>query len=419
MSDGRDGADAATEEAGEGARLDDLAVLISGDPERVRGLLNSADGPWSRVAETVYRASRHVHEGASSANRRLLLALDAARYGDRELSERITATPVVGERASRWKVEWATGSMLDIRSHRTLTGHDDQVRAVAILEIDGRPHAVTGSEDSTVLVWDLVAGRQAGPPLNAPGRQLSSLAVLEIDGRPHAVTGCYDHTASIWDLTTRRQAGPPLTDLYGGVWVVATAEVDGRPHAVTSSGHGVLLVNDLVTRRPTQRLTGFNGTMWGVVTVEIDGRPHAVTSGDERKVRVWDLIAGRQVGAPLTGHSSCVWAMASAEIEGRPHVVTGSASGTVRVWDLIAGRQNGPTLTGHDDRVCAVAVSEFDGRPHAITGSDDGTVRVWDLISGLQVDQLLFPSPVQALATASNGRLLVGFGSEVAVLSRI
>ncbi|MEU3934020.1 hypothetical protein AB0E85_18580 [Streptomyces sp. NPDC029044] len=56
------------------------------------------------------------------------------------------------------------------------------------------------------------------------------------------------------------------------------------------------------------------------------------------------------------------------------------------------------------------------GRPVAVTGGHDNTVRMWDPTTGQQTGpRLVFPEPVVALATG--GRLVVGFGLEVAALS--
>jgi WD40 repeat protein len=41
---------------------------------------------------------------------------------------------------------------------RTLTGHGNGVRAVAVAVLDGRPHAITGSASGAVRVWDLATG---------------------------------------------------------------------------------------------------------------------------------------------------------------------------------------------------------------------------------------------------------------------
>jgi len=38
-----------------------------------------------------------------------------------------------------------------------VTGHTDDVRAVAIAALDGRPVAGTGSADGTIRTWDLLA----------------------------------------------------------------------------------------------------------------------------------------------------------------------------------------------------------------------------------------------------------------------
>ncbi|SCF86721.1 WD40 repeat domain-containing protein, partial [Streptomyces sp. Ncost-T10-10d] len=92
--------------------------------------------------------------------------------------------------------------------------------------------------------------------------------------------------------------------------------------------------------------------------------------------------------------------------------------GMVRVWDLATGRPVGEPITGHTDRVLAVATGVVESRLVAVTGSDNKTVRVWDLATSQQVGpELVFPAAVHAVAVTSDGRLVVGFGCEVAVLA--
>ncbi|MFE5097676.1 WD40 repeat domain-containing protein [Streptomyces sp. NPDC056638] len=59
---------------------------------------------------------------------------------------------------------------------------------------------------------------------------------MEIDDRPHIVTGGDDGTVRVWDLTTREQVADVLTGHTGRVRSVATAVVDGRPVAIIGSG---------------------------------------------------------------------------------------------------------------------------------------------------------------------------------------
>ncbi|MFJ6769900.1 hypothetical protein ACIQOV_02765, partial [Kitasatospora sp. NPDC091257] len=192
-------------------RLADPGFLVNADPGSVMALLDAASGPAARLAASVYRASTDLHRDVTAGVRRQLLALDAARYGDRELSALITAVPVEDEPAAPWGVEWATGSQLDRSVRRIPTGHTDALLAMATAVLDGRPVAVTGGTDRTVRIWDLTTGRQIGQPLTGHTGEVDAVATAELDGRPVAVTGGTDRTVRVWDLTTGRQIGQSLT----------------------------------------------------------------------------------------------------------------------------------------------------------------------------------------------------------------
>ncbi|MFF1502342.1 hypothetical protein ACFVZR_21270, partial [Streptomyces sp. NPDC058316] len=208
--------------AGVDGRLVDPGFLVNADPGEVLGLVDAASGPVGRLAGAVYQASAHLHRDVTAGVRRQLLALDAARYGDRELAARITAVPVSGGTGVGWGVEWATGGMVDHRLRQALVGHTDSVWAVATGVVDGRPVAVTGSGDETVRVWDLTTGRPVGEPLTGHTDLVWAVATGVVDGRPVAVTGSDDETVRVWDLTTGRPVGEPLTGHTDLVWAVAT-----------------------------------------------------------------------------------------------------------------------------------------------------------------------------------------------------
>ncbi|MGW9597806.1 hypothetical protein ACWHLZ_47120 [Streptomyces chartreusis] len=301
-------------------RLTDPGFLVNTDPSEVLGLLDAASGPAARLAAAVYRTSAHLHRTATAAVRRQMLALDAARYGGRELSARITGVPVADEPAALWGVEWATGSQVDARFRYVLTGHSDSVEAIATVMVDGRPHVVSTSSDGTMRLWDLTTGDQVGMPFDgATGRVVAAIATVVLDGKPCAVTLSNDRKARVWDLISHERAEPVR-----------------------------------VFRLPSHT------SPWVLTAVVVDGRPCVVTGSEEGTVQVWDLGTGQQVGDPLTGHTGQVSAVATADIDGRPHVVSGSTrwrDGTVRVWDLTTGRQVCDPLTGHTADVNAVATT--------------------------------------------------------------
>ncbi|MFF3959869.1 WD40 repeat domain-containing protein [Streptomyces sp. NPDC001890] len=386
-------------------------------------LMDGASVPPARLA-AVYRASVHLHRDVTAGVRRQLLALDAARYGDRELAARITAVSVKGEPAAQWGVEWATGTAVEHRyRHVVLPGHTGDVESMATTVVGGSAVAVTGSrDDETVRVWDLVTGQPVGEHLTGLAQGVRALAMAVVDGRPVAVIASNDETEGtvrVWDLATGRQIGEPLDSDHGWMTAVATMVVgDGSSRAITCDSDGRVGEWDLATGSQVGELDSL--TLWtcAVATVVVDSCSHAVAGGLGGLAWVWDLATG-QIGESLIGHTGDVCAVGTALVGGRPVAVTGSDDATVRMWDLTTGQQIGEPLTGHTGTVLTMATGVVEGRSVAVTGGADRQVRVWDLATGRPIGRdLVFPAPVNAVAVAPDGRLVVGFGHEVAVLAR-
>ena len=72
----------------------------------------------------------------------------------------------------------------------SITALDQRPAAVATTVLpDGRPVAVTGSDDGTVRIWDLTTGTAIGGPLSLPGA-VTAIAIWEtLTGAYVAVTG--------------------------------------------------------------------------------------------------------------------------------------------------------------------------------------------------------------------------------------
>ena len=120
---------------------------------------------------------------------------------------------------------------------RTLQGHTHLVSAVAITP-DGR-RAVSGSDDSTLRVWDLETG-QTLTTLQGHTLGVSAVAITP-DGR-RAVFGSGDTTLRVWDLET----GQTLTTLQGHThWVNAVAITPDGRCALSGSEDSTLRVWDL------------------------------------------------------------------------------------------------------------------------------------------------------------------------------
>ncbi|MFE6684247.1 hypothetical protein [Streptomyces sp. NPDC057729] len=117
-----------------------------------------------------------------------------------------------------------------------MTNHTGAVWAVATGVVDGRPIAVTGSDDETVRVWDLATREQVGEPLIGHTDWVLAVATGVVDGRTVAVTGSRDGTVRVWDLTTHRQTGPALTFPAP---VKAVAVTPHNTHLTVAFGHDI------------------------------------------------------------------------------------------------------------------------------------------------------------------------------------
>ncbi|MFD4644833.1 hypothetical protein ACFWO9_00670, partial [Streptomyces sp. NPDC058441] len=244
--------------------LQDPQFLIHAEPDTVNAVLREATTQSGRLFAAIYRTSFGVHRTLTPQERQQVLTLDAARFRAIELAAVLSAN-------ADWRPLWATGMQVAAANTAVLAGHTDSVNAVATAEVDGRPVAVTGSDDHTVRVWDLTTGRTVAV-LAGHTDSVNAVATAEVDGRPVAVTGSDDHTVRVWDLTTGDPVGEPLTGHTDWVNAVAIAQANDRTVAVTAS--------------------------------------------DDRTVRVWDLTTGHPVGEPLTGHTDWVNAVATAEVDG-------------------------------------------------------------------------------------------------------
>ena len=135
------------------------------------------------------------------------------------------------------------------RELRTFAGHWDGVTQM-LFSPDGRQIA-TGSEDSTVRLWDVATGSGLSSPLRHDGKILR--VAYSGDGELIA-TGSGDGAARVWDAATGDPVTPPLP--HGlGVRAVAFSP-QGALSLLTGSDDGRVRVWDIapvVAGRTAQR----------------------------------------------------------------------------------------------------------------------------------------------------------------------
>ena len=136
---------------------------------------------------------------------------------------------------------------------------------------------------------------------------------------------------------------------------------------------------------PSVALSGHRGIVRAIATIRIsDTGLHVASGGEDGTVRLWDPMAGRQVGEPLTGHSGPVNALAVATLPDRQLLASGGEDG-VHLWNPAARLLIGSIEVRHEDwhfRVLSLTQVEFpDGRSLLACGTTNDTICLLDPVA--------------------------------------
>lgn len=380
----------ATHAAAAAGRLDELvddpSFLLAAEQLPLLKALPEVRSSRARQTRSAYEQVAHqLMSSVPLAERAAYLQLSGRRCGATELADGVDRLDL----PMPWRTRWAWWSPTG--AHRQLVGHEKPITSLATGDMDGRPIVLTGSDDGTARIWDLITQRPIGEPLRLGSRSITALAVGELGDYTIALIGGSDGRLRMWDLSAGRPLGPNLDGHTNKITSIVLGGWDGQTLAVTASRDGSARVWDLEAGTQVgEPFTDHHRPVNAVAWTDVAGQRLVLTGGDDHRFRIWDIATSRALGEPLIGHTKPVTAVAIARLKHRQLVVTGSKDGTLGLWDLSTRQQVGEPLAAHQQGVASLAVSELNGVPIAVScGQYQTLVRLWNLGSRQQIGQPL------------------------------
>jgi len=345
---------------------------------------------------------------------RIVLSLQLAAQTLHHLDDQLDLALLLSLEANRLSdlVE-VRGNLLDGLEYNPclttfLHGHTDRVRSVAFSP-DGNTLASGGSEDNTIILWDVATGQPIGQPLTAHTNWVNSVA-FSPDGKLLA-SGSEDRTIILWDTATGQPIGQPLTghtDLVRGI----TFSPDGKLLA-SASYDGTIILWDVTARQPlSPPLIGHTDKVLSVA-FSPDGKT-LVSGSADHMIILWDVATGQPIGQPLTGHAD--WVRSVAFSPDGEALASGSADGVITLWDVATRQPLGPPLSDHAGTVWSVSFSP-DGKMLA-WGSEDGSIILWDMATAQPIGQPLTGHKATAVSVAfsPDGQTLASGGLDGVII---
>eukprot|EP01095_Lingulamoeba_sp_RSL-Kostka_P010965 TRINITY_DN403_c0_g1_i1.p1 TRINITY_DN403_c0_g1~~TRINITY_DN403_c0_g1_i1.p1 ORF type:complete len:466 (-),score=147.77 TRINITY_DN403_c0_g1_i1:254-1651(-) len=247
---------------------------------------------------------------------------------------------------------------------RVIAGHVGWVRCVSV--DPSNDWFVTGSNDKTIMVWDLATGQRK---ITLTGHIHNVRGLVVSPRHPYLFSCGEDKMVKCWDLE-RNKVIRHYHGHLSGVYCIAlhpTLDV-----LMTGGRDGAVRIWDARTRHQIHCLSGHTHTIAKVVAQSTD--PQIISSSFDSTIRCWDLAAGK-CDTTLTYHKKAVRGLVLHPTE---YTFASASADNIKKWKLPEAKFL-HNLSGHNSIINDLSINHDNV---LVSGGDDGSLQFRDWKTG-------------------------------------
>jgi WD40 repeat protein len=260
---------------------------------------------------------------------------------------------------------WNANTSLKVQA---LTGHTNQVRALALVSQTNESVLASGSYDCCIKIWNPQNGRLL---MNLTGHR-DEIVDLGSLTNGHLVSCSRDKTLKIWNI---KKDGRPLKSLYSPRSEFISCFKIIKSDMLVMSAHlsKTILFFNLTSGREIKSITGQNEHILCLLVLR---QEDTIASGEsDYLIKIWNITTCL-LRMSLRGHTQALHSIVNLKND---HLASASRDKTIKIWN----HQNGlllETLRDHSNTVFDLALLISDGDNASLASvSADRTLKIWNL----------------------------------------